>query len=133
MVIIPRNETQGRLVLSAAGPGLAALAARRLAAIMEEQLRCRLEICGPAERSAPPAVLGLCPPWPGGSAAQLKQAGIELLPDGRIRSLADQPYGDQGFVGCSRPPTADAGAECLLLAANTEAGLKNRNIRFAAI
>jgi len=65
-------------------------------------------------------VVAVCPPWDEQAGRLLRKAAIDLDRDEQIVRLAEQRYGDQGFVA-SR---AGRGGTRLVLAANSDVGLR---------
>ena len=109
-VVVARKGQRDATVFTA-GPmkGPAALAAERLRRVAEEEL-------------------GICLDVRPGEAALLKEARVALGADGRLQALARSPYGEQGFVA-ARIQTSSG--ERLLLAANSESGLRHALVTLA--
>lgn len=128
IVIAEGGQRKVLLLLSSGAESPARLAAQRVCRVAKEEFGLRMELCDSPVRLEAGDVLALCPPWDTRSTALLHEARLELREDGCLRVLSSSSHGDQGFVAIR------LSVDCrdrLLLAANTETGLRNALLTFA--
>jgi hypothetical protein len=108
--------------------GPAAPAAEHLRRLAMDEFGVGLEIRA-GDAGAPQADLfALCQPWDEVALRLLKEARVALSAERRLQALSRSPYGEQGFVA-ARVQTSSG--DRLLLAGNTETGLRNALLTLA--
>jgi len=128
VLVARRGQPATVLLTTKRVEGPVALAVERLRRVAMEELGIRLEIRFGDAHPEQARIIALCPPWDEASSSLLKGFRLELGADGRLQALAESPCGDQGFVAARVPASS---GERLLLAANTETGLRNALLTLA--